>query len=60
MFNCKPSGNCDPAKDPHGELRGQNVLTKVGTNVEELMEKFRLKDEQQLENEINQCKKVNN
>ena len=28
-YNLKPGGNVDPRGDPHGELRNQNVLTKI-------------------------------
>jgi len=28
-FNMKEGGNVDPRGDPHGELKGQNVLTKL-------------------------------
>ena len=28
-YNLKPGGNVDPRGDPHGELKNQNVLTKI-------------------------------
>ena len=28
-FNMEEGGNVDPAGDPHGELKGQNVLTRI-------------------------------
>ncbi len=48
-FGVKSDGNVNPAGDPHGELRGKNVLTRVGSKDEELVTKFGLRDLEELE-----------
>jgi uncharacterized protein YyaL (SSP411 family) len=30
-YGVKQEGNCDPQHDPHGELKGQNVLYRAAT-----------------------------
>ena len=56
-FNVETSGNCDPRKDPHGELKNQNVLTVMGTDIDQLKEDFGL-DAQGLQEKIGQIQGI--
>ena len=56
-FNVESSGNCDPRKDPHGELKTQNVLTVMGTDIDQLKEDFGL-DSQQLKEKIAEIQRI--
>ena len=53
-FNAKDGGNVSPRGDPHGELKGQNVLTLIGTDKDKIMQAFGLNQEE-LETQINAC-----
>ena len=56
-FNVESDGNCDPRKDPHGELKTQNVLTVMGTDIDQLKEDFGL-DSQQLKEKIGEIQRI--
>ena len=56
-FNVESDGNCDPRKDPHGELKSQNVLTVMGTDIDQLKEDFGL-DSQQLKEKIGEIQRI--
>lgn len=57
-FNVKSEGNVDPRGDPHGELKGQNVLTKVGVKSQDIVQEFGLTDENELETIIEECRQI--
>ena len=44
VFGVKSEGNVDPRGDPHGELKGKNVLTRIESpDAQSLVETFGLK-----------------
>lgn len=57
-FHVKDSGNCDPSKDPHGELKGVNVLTAVGTDRSDIMADFGIAGEAELDAYLERARKV--
>jgi uncharacterized protein YyaL (SSP411 family) len=58
FFNVKASGNVDPSGDPHGELKGQNVLTTIGTDKARIIEDFGLENEIGLSEKIQQIQQL--
>lgn len=56
IFDVRKSGNCDFEKDPHGELRNQNVLI-MRTTLAHAAAKFDL-TQQQLAEVLERCKKI--
>ena len=56
-FNVEANGNCDPRKDPHGELKNQNVLTVMGTDIDQLKEDFGL-DSSSLDEKIKEIQGI--
>ena len=56
-FNVETSGNCDPRKDPHGELKNQNCLTVMGTDIDQLKEDFGL-DSNSLDEKIKEIQGI--
>ena len=42
----RSGGNVASKADPHGELKGRNVLTLVGTDPEQIKAEFKLTDEE--------------
>ena len=45
-FNVRPEGNVATRNDPHGELKGRNVLTVVGSDPDQIKSDFNLTDEE--------------
>lgn len=54
FYNVQKAGNVDPRGDPHGELKGQNVLTTIGTDRQKILNDFGLASEAELECKIKQ------
>jgi len=55
VFGVKPGGNVDPRGDPHGELKGQNVLTRIDCDAEKVVADFGLESEAELEAIVAEC-----
>ena len=55
VFGVQAGGNVNPRGDPHGELKGQNVLTRIDCDTEAVVEGMSLKDEAQLEAVVEAC-----
>ena len=55
VFGVQAGGNVNPRGDPHGELKGQNVLTRIDCDTEAVVEGMALKDEAQLEAVVEAC-----
>ena len=53
-FNAKPGGNVDPRKDPHGELKFQNVLTNIDVDSKQILADFGFENEAGLQEKIKQ------
>ena len=45
-FNVRPEGNVATRNDPHGELKGRNVLTVVGSDPDQIKSDFNLTDDE--------------
>ena len=57
-FNVEQPGNVDPRGDPHGELKGQNVLTIIETDPKQILKDFGLESEAELASKIGQIQKI--
>ena len=58
VFGAKPEGNVNPRGDPHGELKNQNVLTRIDSDPDKIILEFGLKDRQELEAIIEECRVI--
>lgn len=58
VYNVRQGGNVDPAGDPHGELKGQNVLTRIPNANDDLRTEFGLESDEKLEILLEKCRLV--
>jgi len=58
IFHARSGGNCDPRMDPHGELKGQNCLTRFPDLSEEALDLFKIESKQELEEEIERAREI--
>ena len=58
VYNVRENGNVDPRGDPHGELKGKNVLTRLETNDDEVRKMFYLSSETDLEKHLEDTHRI--
>lgn len=57
-FNVKPNGNVDPSKDPHGELKNQNVLTNIDADNKKIVNNFGLENDKGLSEKMEEIRQI--